>query len=85
MEKNGEASSRKITKYINIWYFFITDRVKNGEVPVVWRPTGDMIDDYTTKPIQYAMFRNLRDQIMGVIPASDMVPVNFRVEQFRKA
>ena len=35
LETNGEASSSKRTKHINIRYFFITDRVKKGDVPVV--------------------------------------------------
>lgn len=68
LEKNGKASSSKRTKHINIRYFFITDRVANKEVSVVWCPTGDMIGDYATKPLQGALFRKFRDQIMGVTP-----------------
>jgi hypothetical protein len=71
LEKNGKASSSKRTKHINIWYFFITDRVSKEEVSVVWCPTGDMIGDYATKPLQGALFRKFRDQIMGVTPARD--------------
>jgi hypothetical protein len=52
LENNGKASSSKSTKHINIRYFFITDRVSNEEVPVVWCPTVDMIGDYATKPLQ---------------------------------
>jgi hypothetical protein len=52
LEKNGKDSSIKRTKHINIWYFFITDRVRKEEVTVVWCPTGDMIGDYATKPLQ---------------------------------
>ena len=69
LEKNGKASSSKRTKHINIRYFFITDRVKQGDVSLVWCPTGDMIGDFMTKPLQGALFRKFRDQIMGVIPA----------------
>jgi hypothetical protein len=36
LEKNGKASSSKCTKHINIWYFFITDRVSKEELSVVW-------------------------------------------------
>jgi hypothetical protein len=70
LEKNGKDSSSKCTKHINIRYFFITDRVKNEEVSVVWCPTGDMIGDFTTKPL----FLKFRDQIMGVTPARDPGP-----------
>ena len=67
LETNGKASSGKRTKHINIRYFFITDRVKKGDVSVVWCPTGDMIADYATKPLQGSLFKKFRDQIMGVI------------------
>jgi hypothetical protein len=74
LEKNGKASSSKRTKHINIRYFFITDRVNKGDVSLVWCPTGDMIGDFMTKPLQGALFRKFRDQIMGVIPARDPGP-----------
>jgi hypothetical protein len=74
LEKNGKASRRKRTKHINIRYFFITDNVKNEEVSVVWCPTGDMIGDFATKPLQGALFHKSRDQIMGVTAARDPGP-----------
>jgi hypothetical protein len=52
LEKYGKASSSKRTKHINIRCFFITNRVSKEEVSVVWCPTGDMIGDYATKPLQ---------------------------------
>jgi hypothetical protein len=52
LEKNGKASSSKHMKHINILYFFITDRI----VSLVWCPTGDMIGDFMTKPLQGAWF-----------------------------
>jgi hypothetical protein len=74
LENNSKSSSSKCTKHINIPYFFITDRVSKEEVSVVWCPTGDMIGDYTTKPLQGALFQKFRDQIMGVTPARDPGP-----------
>jgi hypothetical protein len=71
LKKNGKASSSRSTKHKNIWHFFITDRVNKGEVSVVWCPTGDMIADYATKPLQGALFRKFRDQIMGVVKLQD--------------
>jgi hypothetical protein len=41
---------------------------------VVWCPTGDMIGDFATKPLQGALFRKFRDQIMGVTLARDPGP-----------
>jgi hypothetical protein len=74
LEKNGKASSSKRTKHINIRYFFITKRLSNEEVSVVWCPTGYMLGDYATKPLQGALFRKFRDHIMGVTPARDPGP-----------
>ena len=74
LEKNGKASSSKRTKHINIMYFFITDRVEQGDVSLVWCPTGDMIKDFMTNPLQEALFHKFRDQIMSVIPDLDPGP-----------
>jgi hypothetical protein len=74
LEKKGKASSSKRTKYVNIRYFFITDHVDKGDVSLVWCPTGDMIRDFMSKPLQGALFRKFRDQIMGVVPAQDRGP-----------
>jgi hypothetical protein len=74
LDKNGKASRSKRSKHINIQYFVITDHVKKDEVSVVWCPTGDMIGDFATNPLQGALFRKFRDQIMGVTPARDPGP-----------
>ena len=34
LEKNVKASSGKRTNYINMWYFFVTDRIQKGDVSV---------------------------------------------------
>ena len=68
LETNGMASSGKRTKHLNVWYFFVTDRIKKGELEVCWCPTEDMIADYPTKPLQGSSFRKFRDMIMGVVP-----------------
>jgi hypothetical protein len=68
LEKNGKASSGKRTKHINIRYFFVTDRIRAKELSVEWCPTGDMIGDFMTKPLQGALFRRFRDLLMGVHP-----------------
>ena len=68
LEKNGKASSSKRTKHINARYFFITDRIKKGDVSVVWCPTEDMTGDFFTKPLKGALFRKFRDLVMGVVP-----------------
>ena len=78
MEKNGKALSSKRTKHINIRYLFITDRVTQVDVSLVWCPTGYMIGEFMTKPLQGALFCKFRDQIMGVISAQDPGPGKFQ-------
>jgi len=65
LERNGKRSSKKGTKHINISYFFITDKVQNGEIDIEYMPTGEMIADYFTIPQQGSLFRKVRDQIQG--------------------
>jgi hypothetical protein len=71
LEKNGRASSSKRTRHINIRYFFVTDRIAAKEVAVEYCPTGDMLADFFTKPLQGILFKKFRDQIMNVDPATD--------------
>ena len=68
METNGKLSSGKRTKHINIRYFFIQDRVKNGEITLKYCPTDQMLADYFTKPLQGAKFIQFRDMILGMTP-----------------
>ena len=49
LEKNGNASSGKRTRHINIRYFFITDWVNMKEVSIDWCPTKSMRADFMTK------------------------------------
>ena len=43
LENNGRASSSKKTKNLNIRYFFITDRIKTGELHIEYCPTDNMV------------------------------------------
>ena len=65
MENNGRRSSTKRTRYMNIRYFFITDRVNAGDFKVQFCPTLEMIADFFTKPLQGKLFVKFRDLIMG--------------------
>ena len=66
LEENGKASSTKRTKHLDIKYFFITDRVKSGEVRIVHCPTLEMIADYFTMPLQGRLFHKFRAMIMNI-------------------
>lgn len=65
MERNGKDSCSSNSKHIAIKYFWVTDRIKNGNIEVVYCPTTQMIADYFTKPLQGALFHTLRRVIMG--------------------
>ena len=60
LEKNGRGSSGQCTHHIDIRYFFITARVKHGEIHIEYCPTGEMVADFFTKPLQGSLFRKLQ-------------------------
>jgi hypothetical protein len=76
LETNGRGSSSKQTQHIAIRYFFISDRVKSKEIRIEYCPTGIIIADYFTKPLQGMIFRKLQDMIMGttdiVLPTDEL-------------
>ena len=65
LEKNGKKSSSKRTRAINIRYFFLTDQSEKGNVQVEYCPTGEMIADFMTKPLQGQLFEKFKSLIMG--------------------
>jgi hypothetical protein len=62
--KNGRSKSER-TRHIAIRYFFMADRVASGEISVEYMPTGDMLADILTKPLQGALFKRLRDRLLN--------------------
>jgi hypothetical protein len=70
LEKNGHGWSSKRTRHINICHFFMTDRVQNKEVSVEYCPTGKMIADFFTKPLQGSIFCKFRALIMNLDPGT---------------
>ena len=55
---------RKLKTYINE-IFFVKDRLDKKEFRVDYCPTGNMIADIFTKPLQGALFNKFRAVIMG--------------------
>ena len=66
MENNVRGSSGKRTIHIAIRYFFIADQIVNKELWVEYCPTGNMVADFFTKPLQGALFGRLRDIILNI-------------------
>ena len=50
---------------LNIRYFFVTDQIEKDLLTVEYCPTGEMVADYFTKPLQGAQFKKFRNLIMG--------------------
>ena len=50
LETNGKMSSSSRTKHIKSKFFFITDKVEQGEAEIEYKPTGQMWIDINTKP-----------------------------------
>jgi hypothetical protein len=63
--KNGKMSSGKKTKHIKAKFFFIKDRVDDGEVKVLDCPAKKMWADIMTKPLQGTAFRVMRAEVMN--------------------
>jgi hypothetical protein len=63
--KNGQ-SNRERTRHIDIRYFFITDRIKRGDIQEIYKPTLEMMADIMTKPLTGNLFRKLRDQLLNI-------------------
>jgi hypothetical protein len=65
LENNGQASSTKRTRHINTRYFYVTSKIKDGSIRVIYHPTKQMVSDYLTKPLQGSLFRTHCNSIMG--------------------
>ena len=65
LETNGKRSSSKRTRAFNIRYFFLTDQIEKGNLSVEYVPTGEMIGDFMTKPLQGELFKKFKRMIMG--------------------
>eukprot|EP00957_Ditylum_brightwellii_P019975 1508249-Ditylum_brightwellii.AAC.1 len=52
LERNGKWLSKKKTKHINVQYFFVKDRINNGEIDLEHCRMEDMVADFFTKPLQ---------------------------------
>jgi hypothetical protein len=66
LEKNGQQSSTKRTRHLDIRYYFVTDRIRAKQLTVEYCPTGDMWADVFTKPLQGAAFMKFRKLILNL-------------------
>ena len=66
LEQNGQQSSTKRTRHLDIRYYFVNDRIRAKQMRVEYCPTGDMWADIHTKPLQGATFAKFRRLILNL-------------------
>ena len=57
---NGQQSSGKATRHIDVWYYFVKDQIDKKLMHLEYCPTDLMVADMLTKPLQGTQFRRLR-------------------------
>jgi len=62
--RNGKPNS-SCSSHIAIRYFFMHDKIKDGEVQVIHRPSEELTADLLTKPLATERFNMLRDALLG--------------------
>jgi hypothetical protein len=65
LETNGKMSSSGRTKHIKAKFFFVTDKVEQGEIVIEHKNTKKMWIDVNTKPKQGTPYRLDRSEIMN--------------------
>ena len=65
MANNGQLSCGSKSRHINIKFFWITDRVKQGNITIKHCPTDKMLADFFTKALQGTKYHLFRRIIMG--------------------
>ena len=66
LETNGKFSSSKRTKHIKMKYFFVKDKVEDGEVKIEHLGTDKMWIDMNSKPSQGIRFETDRSEMQNV-------------------
>jgi hypothetical protein len=59
-----------VTQYIDIHYYFVTNRIKRGDLHVEYCNTDDMIGDFLTSPVQGSKFRKFQTIVLN-LPSED--------------
>ena len=62
--KNGKPTSKR-SRHINIRYFYLKDKVDQGELELEYLPTDEMNADVLTKPLQGEKFLQLRAKLLN--------------------
>lgn len=74
--KNGKRSAKKQSRHLNIRFFWISDRLSKAHMDceIQFCPTGLMLGDFFTKPLQGSLFRKMRDVVQGHMSIEHLKP-----------
>ena len=70
LENNGIYSTGNGRKHIHVLYL-ITNWTKKKEFKIMYCPTGEMIANFFTKPLQGAQFLKFCDIVFGINTKND--------------
>lgn len=73
LERNCKNSYTGNSRYVNVRYFFIKDRIDNNEVRVGYLSTHFILADFYAKALQGNMFIEFREYIMGWKPIKELL------------
>ena len=76
MKTNGRRSCTGNSRHVHIRHFFVKDLVDKKMVRIMYCPTGIMLADFFTKPLQRELFRFFRNNIMGHTSIIDVISTN---------
>ena len=65
LARNGQQSSGKATRLIDVRYYFIKDQIDQKLMRLEYCPTDLMVADVLTKPLQGTQFCRLRAQLLN--------------------
>ena len=71
-------------KHINVRYYFIKDWVETRDVVIEHCPIDEKLGDHFTKPLQGALFRKFRAEIMNIPDDLDMGEMGMDRKGFKK-
>ena len=65
MEKNGNKSCTRNSRHVDVWYFFMKDRIDSNNMSITYCSTEHMLTDSFTKSLQGSLFVKFHEVIMG--------------------
>ena len=65
---DNRQANKELTTRISIGYFWAHDLIRRNIIKITYCPTGDLIADFLTKPLQGSLFTHLKQMLMGRLP-----------------